>query len=92
MIYIIYDNFFFFSETFTKPCFPGPIVNGLLNEIPVRAVSAIGEQPCATKAEHEDERRCHVDPEVDNDDVGEDVDSVVALKRVFNTCNEAYTF
>jgi hypothetical protein len=69
----------------SKPCFPGPIVNGLFNEIPVCTVSAIREKPCAAKAKHEDEGGGHVDPEVDHDDVGEDVDGVVAFKWIFNT-------
>ena len=83
--YNLNNSFFVFGGTFSKPCFPGPIVNGLFNEIPVCTISAIGEQPCAAKAEHEDEGRGHVDPEVDDDDVGEDIDRVVAFKRILNT-------
>ena len=40
------------------------------------------EDLCAAEAEHEEEGGEDVDPEVDHDDHGEDVDRLVALLRV----------
>ena len=66
---VIHDHFSCFTQKY-------------LHDVPICAVSEEREDFCAAETEHEEEGGEDVDPEVDDDDHGEDVDCLVALLRV----------
>ena len=51
---------------------PVPVVHGRLEDVPVRAVAAVGEQPGAAQPQHEGQRRQGVQPKVGDHHRGED--------------------
>lgn len=61
---------------------PGPHLDGAGHDVPVGAVAQEGEHLGAAQAEHEQQRRKDVDPEVHNHGDGEDVDGLVAVVGV----------
>ena len=60
----------------------GPHLDRPGHEVPVGAVAQEGEHLGAAQAEHEQQRREDVDPEVDDHGDGEDVDGLVAVVGV----------